>query len=160
MTIRRTLFPNQQTVQHAHRNMYQTTSKNYPMKNIVLKLPLTACQLKANDYHPAQKVISQAADNMSRYSQKFLHNHTPYAKSIYFLFSDNSHFIITLHKIRPTNLCKQMIYVLIWQHFCNCCIFYATKVMIFGISRKRFDTCGHVQALRLSETEVSFWNRL
>ena len=27
-----------------------------------------------------------------------------------------------------------MIYLLIWQHFCNCCIFYATKVMIFGIS--------------------------
>ena len=25
---------------------------------------------------------------------------------------------------------------------------------------KRFDTCGHVQALRLSETEVRFWNRL
>jgi len=58
--------------------------------------------------------------------------HTPYAKSIYFLFSDKSHFIITLHKIRPTNLCKQMIYVLIWQYFCNCCIFYATKVVIFG----------------------------
>jgi hypothetical protein len=37
-------------------------------------------------------------------------------------------------------LCKQMIYILIWQHFCNCCIFYATKVVIFGISRKRFDT--------------------
>ena len=68
--------------------------------------------------------------------------------------------MLILHNFRGIALCKQMIYILIWQHFCNCCIFYATKVVIFGISRKRFDTCGHVQALRLSETEVRFWNRL
>ena len=33
-------------------------------------------------------------------------------------------------------LCKQMIYILIWQQFCNCCIFYATKHLFFGISRR------------------------
>ena len=73
---------------------------------------------------------------------------------------NNSDSLVISNKNSRNKLCKQMIYILIWQHFCNCCIFYATKVVIFGISRKRFDTCGHVQALRLSETEVSFWNRL
>ncbi len=73
---------------------------------------------------------------------------------------NNSDSLVISNKNSRNKLCKQMIYILIRQHFCNCCIFYATKVVIFGISRKRFDTCGHVQALRLSEYDERFWNRL
>nr|DAZ62622.1 MAG TPA: hypothetical protein [Caudoviricetes sp.] len=37
-----------------------------------------------------------------------------------------------LHKNADDILCKQMIYILIWQHFCNCCIFNATFWTFFG----------------------------
>lgn len=43
-----------------------------------------------------------------------------------------------LHSFRQVDLCKQMINDLIWQHFCNCCIFYATKGAFFGISERCF----------------------
>ena len=43
-----------------------------------------------------------------------------------------------LHSFGHDDLCKQMINDLIWQHFCNCCIFYATKGAFFGISERCF----------------------
>ena len=43
-----------------------------------------------------------------------------------------------LHSFGQDDLCKQMINDLIWQYFCNCCIFYATKGAFFGISERCF----------------------
>ena len=36
-------------------------------------------------------------------------------------------FVVIVYKKLATILCKQMKNDLIWQQFCNCCIFYATK---------------------------------
>ena len=53
-----------------------------------------------------------------------------------------------LHSFGQDDLCKQMINDLIWQHFCNCCIFYATKWAFFGISERCF-----LRAVKIRQAE-------
>ena len=58
-----------------------------------------------------------------------------------------------VHSFLWVKLCKQMINDLIWQQVINCCIFYATKWVFFGISERCFSRAVKIRQTSFAETK-------